>query len=69
MLALSVLILCYSYALLDSDKHRTIQLGADLYQTKTCDSDSFDRFAHWVSRMCAVDRQRQARLAAGEAAH
>ncbi len=51
---------------LDCDKERAMKLGADLYQTKTCESDSFDRFAHWISRMCAVDGKRQARLAAGE---
>lgn len=53
---------------LDSDKEQAIKLGADLYQTKTCQPDSFDRFAHWISCMCAVDRKRQTRLAAGDAA-
>jgi len=47
----------FTTSLVDSDKQTALQLGADLYQTKTCDPDCFDRFAHWVSRMCAVDRK------------
>jgi len=39
-----------------------MQLGADMFQQKTCEADTFDRFAHWLSRMCAVDRKARARL-------
>jgi len=52
----------FTTSLLDRDKQQAMQLGADLYQTKTCEPDTFDRFAHWVSCMCAVDRKARARL-------
>ena len=50
------------------DKEQAMKLGTDLYQTKACDPESFDRLAHWISCLCAVDRKRQTRLAAGQAA-
>jgi CheY-like chemotaxis protein len=51
----------FTTSMLDSDKKQAMQLGADLYQQKTCEPDTFDRFAHWVARMCAIDRKRQSR--------
>ena len=47
---------------LPRDQEQAMQLGADMFQQKTCEADTFDRFAHWLSRMCAVDRKARARL-------
>ena len=52
----------FTTSAMDRDKERAMELGADLYQTKSCEPDTFDRFAHWVSRMCAVDRRARAPL-------
>ena len=55
-------VVVFTTSTLDRDKQAAMLLGADMYQTKTCEPDTFDRFAHWVSCMCAVDRKARARL-------
>jgi CheY-like chemotaxis protein len=58
-------VVVFTSSVLDRDKEQAMALGADLFQTKDCQPDSFDRFAHWLSCLCALDRKRQARLDAG----